>query len=799
MCDEVLERRERFLRRFCERYGWRWDDVRRAIRWAVWFHDIGKAADEWQGYIRSERGRVTHALVSFAVGLNALGLHPGRFEPTAPFAALFAILAHHMQLFDGAFREERYRRELHLPVEFLREHQHRFEAMEPRMCRQQWGWPIFQLQRAGQAVDLLKTGVRQADTTFKALYSLLLNLLKMCDESASRWLSDEGSPERPLEACLTRDQLGGIRDRFPLYDPEPLKHLSFVPTPNPMQRELGECDADRVILNAGCGEGKTAAALLFAQKWMRQDRVDRLIFTLPTKFTANNLYRDLTEKYGIPQQLVGITHGDSEEFLRQLADEDGDSSLRDQVFENNFYAKPITLSTVDHLIMSLYHGYKYADRAFFNVASSLVVFDEVHYYEGITLSAIAEAMKALSHLHVPHLVMTATIPTSVRRRMDRLYRAKDGDATYHFLRAPAEVPGQRVPKRPFRIERLSAPLFDEDRTPSDEVLELVEGHVPSRQIVFVNQVARAKSMYEALRDRSACENLICYHAGFISSDRQRKERLIRSLFKPSAQRTSEECENLEAAGFTDSDTCVLVSTQISELSLDISADVMVSEAAPVDSLVQRGGRLHRNGWSPQAVCGADACVQRGPMAGHVYRLVLAPPYDDPKLCRPYEAEVLQRSWGSVGEVYSFQDACGWVDQVYPESEVLLHANLEQAIRADLVFGKRPQENYGESAEEEGRVVIRQQSYQTYDVVPLKFADVVEDDYREYKTHHLSVSAGAFWAARQSERIFVRKSALCSPNWRGTSREKEIPFLVINADYSFEVGLMPEEVGVANLL
>ena len=112
-----------------------------------------------------------------------------------------------------------------------------------------------------------------------------------------------------------------------------------------MQQEIVQHESERVILNAGCGEGKTAAALLFAQKLLQENRIDRIIFTLPTKFTANNLRRDLTDekKYAIPEALVGITHGDAAEFLRQLAkekSEDETENLMAQCFENSIYAKP---------------------------------------------------------------------------------------------------------------------------------------------------------------------------------------------------------------------------------------------------------------------------------------------------------------------------------------------------------------------------------------------------------------------------------------------------------------------------
>ena len=189
-----------------------------------------------------------------------------------------------------------------------------------------------------------------------------------------------------------------------------------------------------------------------------------------------------------------------------------------QVFENNFYAKPVTISTVDHLLMSLYHGYKYADRAFFNVASSLVVFDEVHYYEGRTIEAIAEAMRRLTQLKIPHLVMTATIPTAVRQRFNEL-----NPEPYPFQRAPAVIPGTEKPKAPFEITQLHETPLDEENAISSELLDLVEQNQNKRQIIFVNQVNRAKNVYLALKEQDICDNLICYHSGF-HWQRSRKKR-----------------------------------------------------------------------------------------------------------------------------------------------------------------------------------------------------------------------------------------------------------------------------------
>ena len=802
VCDEIIARRETFLRQLCQRFDWNWEDVKQVLRFAVWCHDIGKASDEWQEYIRDNGSRITHALPSFGVGL--MTLQPRRFPNDSPiYAAMLAVLAHHGQLHKDAFRADNFGwQDVTFSPDYINEHFNLFRQLEPRLDLKTWQVDTLNLslKKICAPIDMLKQVIRGPEKLqFKVLYSLMLNVLTASDGYASGNSPEGGTPKNPREHHLIREKLAGIENQFPFYDNTPLKELPFIPkgsVANDMQSEILQHDSERIILNAGCGEGKTAAALLFAQKLLKQNLIDRIIFTLPTKFTANNLNRDLTDKYAIPKEIVGITHGDASEFLRQRMQET-ESQQREQeidedeihnlimaqVFENSIYAKPITISTVDHLIMSLYHGYKFADRAFSNVASSLVVFDEVHYYEGHTLGAIAETMRRLTELQIPHLVMTATIPCAVHKELDKLVT----NQPYKFQRAPAVIQGTSNPKTPFEIERLTETFINEDdNSVSDALLELVKHNIDRKQIIFVNQVARAKKIYKHLVDSEVTENVICYHSGFISKHRNEKERIIRALFKHPKDRKTSEVETLERRNFHNTQSCILVSTQVSELSLDISADVMYSEIAPIDSIVQRGGRLHRKGESPR-------------QNGYVHRMYIAKPYENEKACLPYDKEILQRSWEVFGRHYTFQNACEWVNVVYPKSALLMHAELARAIDTDLVFGKKPQDNYGEDIEEVGHVVIRKKNYQTYDVVPYEFVEIVEQDYQNYKAHYLSISEGVFRSALRQNKILPREAIQKLKNRQGNTREIKIRFKAIKSRYTFEVGLELDEEAIPNIL
>ena len=412
VCDEIIARREPFLRQLCQRFGWNWEKVRHALRFAVWCHDIGKASDEWQDYIRNKGSRITHALPSFGIGLMTRRA-PKVFDRSPVYASMLAVLAHHGQLHKDAFKENNFRwQDVTFPTKYLNKHFDFFQHLEPDIHLNSWDIDSLSLSldRMCAPINMLKREIKgKENLEFKVLYSLILNVLTASDGYASGHSPKGGNLRKPKTTNLRREKLSDIENEFPLYRNESLKALPFVSSPNNMQQCILQQDSERIILNAGCGEGKTAAALLFAQKLLKANRIDRIIFTLPTKFTANNLMKDLTdiEKYKIPEDIVGITHGDASEFLRQREHETKEQDIDEdeiqnlimaQVFENSIYAKPITISTVDHLIMSLYHGYKFADRAFSNVVSSLVVFDEVHYYEKHTMGAIAETMRRLNRI-----------------------------------------------------------------------------------------------------------------------------------------------------------------------------------------------------------------------------------------------------------------------------------------------------------------------------------------------------------------------------------------------------------------
>ena len=211
VCDEIIARRETFLQQLCQRYNWHWEEVKHALRFAVWCHDIGKASDEWQEYIRNKGSRITHALPSFGVGL--MTLQPRRFPNDSPiYAAMLAVLAHHGQLHKDAFREDNFRwKDVTLPVDYINRHFDYFRQLVPAFLLKTWEVDTLCLDKICVPVNMLKQNIKGPKMLqFKVLYSLMLNVLTTSDAYASRYAPNSGTPENPREHHLIREKLSSI-------------------------------------------------------------------------------------------------------------------------------------------------------------------------------------------------------------------------------------------------------------------------------------------------------------------------------------------------------------------------------------------------------------------------------------------------------------------------------------------------------------------------------------------------------------------------------------------------------------
>lgn len=317
-----------------------------------------------------------------------------------------------------------------------------------------------------------------------------------------------------------------------------------------------------LLIRAPTGAGKTDASLLWAQLQIENKRADRLVIAMPTRFTSNALAINVAENLSE----TGLYH--SSAWFTKFQEEIEAGIIKKQKAEKihefaRLLETPITVCTIDHLLMSLTLTREDHHLILFNLANSCLVIDEADFYDDFTQANILFLLKILKHWNVPVLLISASLPDSVLPSYQKLgYQINQiVEDTSDMLRNRFEV------KEIQKYSELS------------EIENLFEFCVEAgTAIIYVNTVDKAILFYDWFTKRDV--KSILYHSRFTEPDKKDKEQeLIDALGK-------EAWENNQAKG-------IAILTQIGEMSINISADLMISELCPIDRLTQRAGRLCR--------------------------------------------------------------------------------------------------------------------------------------------------------------------------------------------------------------
>ena len=310
------------------------------------------------------------------------------------------------------------------------------------------------------------------------------------------------------------------------------------------------------ILRASTGSGKTDAALLWAKHQIENGRADRLVIAMPTRFTASALAIATADTLGSS----GVYHSSA------WVQRNDKSKLAKKEHElARLLETPVTVTTIDHLCISLTGRREDHHAVFWGLAHSCVVIDESDFYDAFTQANLVVLLRALRILGVHVLIMSATVPNSFRE----LY-AHSGYAIKTISEDKEKATDPRCCV--IRYE----PLVEK---PEDiaELLRQFEYEEPL--IIYANTVARAQAYFDYLKENSP-EKIVLYHSRFIETDKKRIEGELLDMVG-------------KEAGEAKTSRGIAILTQIGELSINISADHMISDLAPLDRLVQRIGRLSR--------------------------------------------------------------------------------------------------------------------------------------------------------------------------------------------------------------
>jgi CRISPR-associated endonuclease/helicase Cas3 len=322
-------------------------------------------------------------------------------------------------------------------------------------------------------------------------------------------------------------------------------------------------DEPFAILRAPTGAGKTDAALLWAQHQIEAKRADHLVIAMPTRFTANALAISTAENLSA----TGLYH--SSAWYQRLKDKEHPTFDEKKFIdkEQELARKlevPCAVTTIDHLCICLTGTREDHHAIFFGLATACLVIDEADFYDEFTQQNIIVLLKALRKLEVPVLLMSATVPESSKD----IYSASGFSISrIHEDNSDAERI-RCVVKRHGKVKQ-----------PGD-IADLLQRAIKDEPtIIYANTVARAQAYFEWFK-RKEFEDVVLYHSRFTEPHKVEKEdKLIKML-------GSEAWKSGKQHG-------VAILTQIGEISVNISADLMISDLCPIDRLAQRAGRLSR--------------------------------------------------------------------------------------------------------------------------------------------------------------------------------------------------------------
>ncbi|HKK47011.1 MAG TPA: CRISPR-associated helicase Cas3' [Balneolaceae bacterium] len=383
------------------------------------------------------------------------------------------------------------------------------------------------------------------------------------------------------EVLLNRYKIAGVRSLLQLADHRasrkeaggklPPINQSFdysfaYKTKRPVQKAVVEhSDKQEMILRAPTGSGKTDAALLWAKYQIENGYADRLVIAMPTRFTSTSLDMDVSENVSE----TGLYHS-SAWFARYRNDQQQNKSFALEVFKlARLLMMPATVSTIDHLLMSLTGTQEDHHSIFFNLMNSCVVIDEADFYDEFVQANITKLLEVLRVFNIRILIMSATVPESAKE----LYEI-DQLIDPYFSSNSKE--GRKVSKKK-RCQIINEGTVENIENISDVLHSILDQQRPTA-IIYANTVNRALEYYDWFLERNA--EPILYHSRFTEPDKKRiEEGLISALGKDTWNR-----ENAKG---------IAILTQIGEMSLNISAPVMVSDLCPMDRLAQRAGRLSR--------------------------------------------------------------------------------------------------------------------------------------------------------------------------------------------------------------
>lgn len=398
----------------------------------------------------------------------------------------------------------------------------------------------------------------------------------------------------------------------------------FIDKPTPLQEyAIKEPLADKpqlFILEDVTGAGKTEAALTLVHRLMDQGLADGLYVALPTMATANAMYQRLGKVYSRFYQLDNnqpsliLAHGArelSESFQESLilseqslhdsdyqtGKNEADQELSATAYCNAWLADSrkkalladVGVGTLDQALLAVLPA-RHQSLRLLGLGRKVLLVDEVHAYDSYMQKLLNALLEAHARQGGSVILLSATLPQMMREELVAAFHQGLSDEPPKLLKEKEYPLATHTPaiaeietvldtreevKRTVKVERLATELA---------VLDKIKQAANAGLCVcwIRNTVKSARQSYQDLLAAGIeAEYLSLFHSRFAMGDRQIIE-------KQTLDRFGNESTPEQRKGQ------ILVATQVVEQSLDLDFDLMISDLAPIDLLIQRAGRLKRH-------------------------------------------------------------------------------------------------------------------------------------------------------------------------------------------------------------
>jgi CRISPR-associated endonuclease/helicase Cas3 len=430
-----------------------------------------------------------------------------------------------------------------------------------------------------------------------------------CDDLQG-WL-----PKRRALADKAMDAMGWLA-RTPLTRETKSFSEVFAFAPRPLQQAVADTLNDLkgpaiLLLEAPMGEGKTEAAFFAHLELQRRFGHRGLYVALPTKATGNAMFKR-TLKFlrgqGMNRTLdLQLLHGASllnDTFQNLKVSGIYDTTTGGEVRAGEWFTnkKRALLSeygvgTVDQALLPIL-PVRHNFVRLWGLANRVVVFDEIHAYDAYTGTLLIHLLRWLLALGSSVVLLSATLPPSIRRELARVVNDTLPEQEPEYPRLSIFCPGQKVNQKHFTADPARRQTVRLQPIPPElsDIRAALEAHLKLNGglgLALVNTVQRAQDLYRLFVDGESMvregqrvgkrlpdgTEIYLFHARFPADRRQKREEHALELFGEQANRQGRR---------------ILIATQVAEQSLDLDFDVISTDLAPVDLVLQRAGRLWRH-------------------------------------------------------------------------------------------------------------------------------------------------------------------------------------------------------------